>query len=743
MFKYFATCPRGLEGLLQDELISLGAQNVTQTVSGVSFTGDAQVGIKACLWSRFASRVLLKLVSYHAGSDLELYMGAYNIRYEDYFTVDSTIMVSFNGQNDFIRHTNYGALRIKDAICDHFVKLCDKRPNVDKDKPDVRINVHLDKRNEVTLSLDLSGNALHRRNYHEAQGVAPLKENLSAAIVARSGYTGGNVIDPMCGSGTLLIEAAMKAAQIAPGIYRQNFGFTKLKCFKYADFLAEKEKAQEIAKASIERLKKAQVSFIGFDNDPSVIAKAKENVERAGLGGLIDIRLQDLNDLTNPITDKAKGTIICNPPYGERLGNFAQLLKVYTTLGMRIKEHFKGYKVAIISSDEKLLGCLRLRANKVYKLFNGALACQLRVFEINDEQNDKVNDKATTQENMQDKAPENSQDAQVKPLYDEKPVNKDAKTKALVAIEFANRLQKNIKYLDKWAKKEGIDAYRIYDADLPNYAAAIDRYGDYIVINEYQAPKNIPEYEARERFLDMIQAVVEVTHVDGDKVILKVRERKKGEAQYEKLSDSKHTLLIREYGAVFIVNLWDYLDTGLFLDHRLTRRLIMKEAQGKDFLNVFAYTGSATVYAALGGAKTTTTVDMSRTYLNWAKDNLKANNIPLANHLFVQEDCIEWLKHASEKYDLIFADPPTFSNSKRMQDIFDVQRDHVSLLQSLSALLKEGGKIIFSNNNRNFNMDFEGLKEIGLQVSDITAKTIPQDFKRNKKIHHCYIVTKV
>ena len=299
---------------------------------------------------------------------------------------------------------------------------------------------------------------------------------------------------------------------------------------------------------------------------------------------------------------------------------------------------------------------------------------------------------------------------------------------------------KNIKHLDKWAKREGLEAYRIYDADIPNYSAAIDRYGDYIVIQEYVAPKSVPEKVAQHRLLDMLQCTVAVTKVPGDHIILKVRERKKGDSQYEKLNELKHTLLIKEYGASFIVNLWDYLDTGIFLDHRLIRKHILENVKGKDFLNVFAYTGTATVYAALGGAKSTTTVDMSRTYLNWAKDNLKANNIKFDKHNFIQADCLQWVNTDTKKFDVIFADPPTFSNSKRMLDVFDVQRDHVSLIKSLVAKLNEGGTLIFSNNYRNFKLDYEQMDAMGLEVIDTTVSTIPEDFKHNKKIHNSYII---
>ncbi len=722
MLKYFATCPKGIENLLLQELTGLGASEVKETVAGVYFSGDMNLGVKCCLWSRFATRILLIITTYHADTDINLYSGAFAIRYESYFSANETIAVSFNGMNDFIRNTQYGALRIKDAICDHFMSTtAKKRPNVDRDNPDVRINVHLDRKNNVTITLDLSGKPLHQREYRTVQGIAPLKENLAAAIIARAGYTSGNVIDPMCGAGTLLVEAAMKAANIAPGLFRHQYGFNKLKMFDPAVFAELKQQAKLEAESGVQRLKAANISFYGFDIDADVCAKARENAQRAGVGELVTIVNSELKELTNPMRDRVPGLVVCNPPYGERLGNFAELIEVYTLLGDTVKREFPQWRFAVISSSTDLLSCLRLRYENKYRLFNGTLDCQLRTFTIT-EQNT-----SSTEANS----------VNVAPISNEKTL--------AVAPEFANRLAKNMKHLDKWAKKEGITAYRVYDADIPNYAAAIDRYGDYFVIAEYAAPKSVPANIARQRLLDMVQVVVGLTHVPGDHVILKVRERKKGDTQYEKLDQTKHTMLIEEYGASFIVNLWDYLDTGLFLDHRLIRKFIAQNVQGKDFLNVFAYTGTATVHAALGEAKTTTTVDMSRTYLNWAKDNMLANDIKLhgTRHRFLQEDCLAWLDSTKEKFDFIFADPPTFSNSKRMNNTFDVQRDHVMLLGKLARLLKPNGQLIFSNNKRNFKIDLEQVEALGLTVQDMTAQTIAQDFKHNPKIHNCYLLTKV
>lgn len=748
MLKFFATCPKGLEGLLRLELEHLQATAVKETVAGVYFAGEMEIGLKACLWSRFATRVLLTLSSFKADSDIELYNGAYNIRYEAYFDHDATIAVSFNGQNDFVRNTQYGALRIKDAVCDRFVRIQGFRPNVDKDNPDVRINVHLDRKNMVTVSLDLSGSPLHQRDYRTTQGVAPLKENLAAAIVARSGYTGGHVIDPMCGSGTLIIEAALKATNAAPGLFRHKYGFYRLKAYDASLFAQLKESARREFSLGKQRLKEAGVSFIGFDLDEKVIAKARDNIARAELSELVRVEVCDLHNLKNPLLGKACGLVVCNPPYGERLGNFAELLEVYTLLGYKLRAEFASWRAGVISSDVDLLSCLRLRYENKFRLYNGALECQLRTFRINanaeinsDTPNSTLKGEASGNANASLSKNVVYKNEQEEFLFDKTaPVSVERMID--IAPDFTNRLIKNIKHLDRWAKREGLDCYRIYDADIPNYAAAIDRYGPYIVMQEYAAPKKIPALVARKRMLDMIQAVLAVTKIDGEHLVLKVRERKRGDNQYERLDSQKHTLLVHEYGAAFTVNLWDYLDTGLFLDHRLIRRKIRDMASGADFLNVFAYTGSATVQAALGGARSTTTVDMSRTYLAWAKDNLKANNLKLEHHELVQADCLKWLQNASGSYDLIFCDPPTFSNSKRMEETFDVQRDHVSLITSLLRLLRPQGTLIFSNNLRTFKLDLEAILALKVEVKDITTTTISEDFKGNKKIHNCWLITK-
>ena len=425
---------------------------------------------------------------------------------------------------------------------------------------------------------------------------------------------------------------------------------------------------------------------------------------------LIQWKQGDVAALKNPSPDEV-GTVICNPPYGERLGTTPALIALYSVFGQRLKNEFGGWNASIFSSESTLLDCLRMRSHRQFKAKNGPLDCVQKNYQISERKESSV----------------------------ENPLEFDRTS--TVAVDFANRLQKNIKKIEKWAKQQGIDAYRLYDADLPEYNVAVDRYGDHIVVQEYAAPKNIDENKARQRLLDAVTATLQVTGIETNKLILKVRQKQKGTNQYEKLANKGEYFYVNEYGAQLWVNLTDYLDTGLFLDHRLTRKMVGEMAKGKDFLNLFAYTGSATVHAALGGAKSTTTVDMSNTYLNWAEQNLILNDIEGKQHKLIQADCLQWLEKCDRQFDLIFVDPPTFSNSKRMEDSWDVQRDHIKLMRNLKRILRSNGTIVFSNNKRGFKMDFDALDELGLSAVEISAKTLPLDFERNKQIHNCWVVT--
>ena len=714
MKQLFATTARGFEELLKSELTELGAQDAKVAQGGVHYWADDETLYRTLLWSRLSSRILLPIVQAKVFSDLDLYSAVVGVNWLDYFDEKVHFFVDFNGTNQEIRHTQFGAMRVKDGIVDYFERHGRARPNVDKEQPDIRIHAYLN-RDDVVLSLDLSGDALHMRGYREDTGKAPLRETLAAAIVLRSGWQRGTpLVDPMCGSGTLLIEAAQMEAQIAPQLYRLHWGFDFWQGHNQAAW--EKVKEEALALAEDEKQRENLPHFYGFDLDHRVLQKAKQNAKNAGVAHLMQWQQGDVAAIKNPSPNVA-GTVICNPPYGERLGTTPALIALYSVFGQRLKQQFAGWNASIFSGEPSLLDCLRLRSHRQFKAKNGPLDCVQKNYQIAER----------TEQSAVENALEFDRTSSVTPE---------------VAVDFANRLQKNIKKIEKWAKQQGLDAYRLYDADLPEYNLAVDRYADHIVVQEYAAPKNIDENKARQRLLDAVNATLIVTGIETNKLILKVRQKQKGTNQYEKLANKGEYFYVNEYGAKLWVNLTDYLDTGLFLDHRLTRKMLGEMAQGKDFLNLFAYTGSATVHAALGKAKSTTTVDMSNTYLNWAEQNLLLNDIEGKLHKLIQADCLQWLEKCDRQFDLIFVDPPTFSNSKRMEDSWDVQRDHIKLMTNLKRILRPNGTIVFSNNKRGFKMDFAKLEELGLSAVEISHKTLPLDFERNKQIHNCWLLQK-
>ncbi len=710
MKQYFAITSRGLENLLAEELQQFGALNIKAVHAGVYFKSDEKTLYSCCLWSRTASRFILVLSEFAVNDDMDLYLGATAINWPQYFSPNKRIAVDFNGTNKEIRNSQYGALKVKDAIVDRFIKAELPRPSIDREQPDLRIHMRLSK-DKGLLGIDMVGSGLHQRGYRTEAGIAPLRETNAAALVLKSGWTFDKpLLDPMCGSGTLLIEAAMMAAKIAPGLKRKRWGFESLKSFNREEWM---QVHAEVTFNSKKGPAKCETRFFGFDNDARVIETAKANASRAGVGNLITFAVADAATLSAPEGFDI-GHIISNPPYGERLGTTPGLIALYTQLGVQLKTHFKDSVASIYSGSDELLSCIRMRADTAYKLRNGALDCVMKTYRI-------------TARGEKEKQDNNTGSQQVVDLD--------------VAPEFANRLRKNIKKLEKWVKQQEIDCYRVYDADLPEYNVAIDRYLERIVIQEYAPPKTVPEEKARRRLLDIVRATIAVTGMNANNLVLKTRQKQKGSSQYQKLAEGKRFMQVQEYGVKLEVNLEDYLDTGLFLDHRYTRKLLGEKAKGKDFLNLFAYTGTATVHAAVGGAKSSTTVDMSKTYLAWAERNLALNGIKGRQHDYVQEDCLKWLANAKGRYDLIFIDPPTFSNSKRMHETFDVQRDHIQLMKDLKRLLRTNGEIVFSNNKRNFKMDQDGLAELGLSAENITHKTIPLDFERNKHIHNCWIIT--
>ena len=715
---FFASCPKGVEGLLAQELASLGAEDVRQTVAGCYFKGELKAAYRICLWSRLANRVLLHLRQIDAETRDFLYDGTKAIAWEDHFEPNATLAITFNGTSAAINNSHFGALVIKDAICDRLRDRAGFRPNINKTRPDIRVHVRMQK-NRADIALDLSGDSLHRRGYRLDTGKAPLKENLAAALLIRAGWPqvakeGGALVDPMCGSGTFLLEAALMAADIAPGLLRLDYGFHNWSGHipkVWSDLIAE---ARERRAAGLVQLTNR---FIGYEGDLRVVRQAHENLKRAGLEKRIHIETRELATL-EPIKGY-QGLVICNPPYGERLGEESSLVWLYQRLGETFRRCFDGWQAAVVTSNMNLAKRMGLRSHKNYSFYNGALEVRLLNFAIQPESYFGYHKK------MQE-AELGGQPVQLEPTNVS--LGKGAEM-------FANRLRKNLKTLQKWAKKHEIECYRIYDADMPEYAVAIDLYRDQVLVQEYKAPASIDEQKAQERFSDVLQAIPSVLPARPEQIHIKQRARQSGKNQYRKLGDQKSYFEVNEGGTRLLVNLTDYLDTGLFLDHRPIRQRLQKEAKGKRFLNLFCYTGSATVHAAVGGASQTTSVDLSKTYLDWARQNLSLNGFS-DRHKLENADCIKWLKSCTESYDLIFIDPPTFSNSKKMRDVFDIQEEHKDMLVRAMGRLAKDGVLYFSNNFRKFKLD-EELSEL-FTVREISNETVDMDFKRNQKIHRCW-----
>ena len=716
---FFVTCPKGLEPVLFDELTALGINDCRQTMAGVSFTAELQDGYRVCLWSRVANRVLLVLQDADGVESADdLYQAVRGVEWLEHLRASGTLSVDFSGQSRAITHSRFGAQKVKDAIVDQIREATGRRPSVDRSRPDLRVNARLH-RGKLRICLDLSGDSLHRRGYRLQAGKAPMKENLAAALLYRSQWPDfcqrdEALIDPMCGSGTLLIEAALMAADIAPGILRKDFGFNFWPKHQPAVWNVLLEEARQRKEAGLARVR---LRMAGFDADARVLATAQENARRAGVEHLMHFERRELAKLKRPAKLEA-GLLLTNPPYGERLGDEPALFFLYQHLGERLKAEFAGWTAGVFTGNPELCKMMKLAADKRYKLYNGALESQLLIF------------------NIRQQTPA-SADVSSGASTDTGAGVLETGTLSAGAEMFANRVRKNLKQLGKWARRENIECYRIYDADLPEYAVAVDRYGDWLHVQEYAAPKSVDTVKAFERVQEVLKVLPGVLEVPTDKVVLKQRKRQQGMQQYEKQNAREEFTEVLEGGCRILVNLRDYLDTGLFLDHRPVRLQIQQQASGKDVLNLFSYTATASLHAAKGGARSTTSVDMSATYLNWGRKNFALNGFAETRHEFVQADCIKWLKaQKGEHYDLIFMDPPTFSNSKRMQDVLDVQRDHVMLVDQAMALLRPGGKLIFSNNYRRFRLD-EGLQQ-RYQVKDITRQTIGEDFKRNQKIHCCF-----
>ena len=699
-----ATCASGIEQLLASEIVPAGGSDIVETRGAVSFQGDLTCAYYLCLWSRFASKILIELDRFPVQDGQSLYDHVVRFAWEEHCDVTTTFAVdAVLTTSATLQHSHFAALKIKDALVDRFREKTGSRPSVSTSRPGIRINFFLDG-SEAILSLDLSGESLHRRGYRVAGTKAPLKETLAAALVALSGWgdTGEFAeafVDPMCGTGTLLIEAALMAGDVAPGLSRSYFGFMGWK--QHDPQLWENLVSEAIARE--ERASHRDWPFImGYDSDPVAVSAARKNIARAGLEDRIQVRQAELATLQPP---RVRGILLTNLPYGERLSDPESAGYLYRALGRIAQERFPQWRLGVFIAKPELTDSFQLSWNARHKLMNGPIPCRLLITDIA-----ASPAAAGFVWTLQEKTPEDG--------------------------DFAHRLRKNLKKQLPWAIREEISCFRIYDRDLPEYNVSVDIYGKWLLVQEYAAPKEIAEEIARTRFQTVLKSLQMVLGIRSDRIFVRIRQRQKGKNQYQKTAARKKLFEVQEGRCRLLINLTDYLDTGLFLDHRPLRMMIHNESAGKRFLNLFAYTGTASVHAAAGGASSTTTVDLSENYLQWARMNLALNGFDVVTNHLVKADCLQWLAEDSGTYDLILVDPPTFSNTKKEKRVFDVQRDHERLILLAMKHLSRTGILYFSSNFRDFRLSQRITEQF--QAKDITKSTIPPDFSRNARIHCCW-----
>jgi 23S rRNA (guanine2445-N2)-methyltransferase / 23S rRNA (guanine2069-N7)-methyltransferase len=485
------------------------------------------------------------------------------------------------------------------------------------------------------------------------------------------------------------------ASDTAPGLLRTRFGFQRWRGHDDEAWKHLLDEALERQEAGLRRLP----PIVAYDSDAQAIRLALANVERAGMSGKIHVERREIA-AARPPAGGDRGLVATNPPYGERIGEQHELLPLYLRLGETLRTRFPGWRAIVLNGA----GCqIGLKPDRSWQFYNGPLECRLERFEIS-EQADSPREQP--------------------------------------AQDLVNRLQKNERQLRKWLKRDGVTCYRLYDADIPEYALAIDVYGseagEWLHVQEYEPPGSVDAGRAQARLRAALSAIPAATGIAPERMVFKVRRRQRGGEQYERMSEQARTLIVKEGRCRLEVNLTDYLDTGLFLDHRPVRQWLGANARDRRVLNLFCYTGAATVHAAFGGAAASTSVDLSKTYLAWLRRNLALNGLEERRHRTVHADAREWLTGCDEVFDLIFLDPPSFSNSKRMEGSLDIQRDHAGMIADAMRSLAPEGVLIFSTNLRSFKLD-AGL-EVDFEVEDRTRWSIPKDFERNRRIHACWFI---
>lgn len=700
-----ATATFGLEAVVAREVRALGYETTEVEQGRVAFRGDAEAICRANLWLRSADRVLIRVDRFDADDFDALFEQTRALPWHEWIPPDGAFPV--DGRSVRSRLSSVPAIQrtVKKAIVEKMLA-GHGVGELPETGPTHRVAVALLK-DRVTLTLDTTGAGLHKRGYRTGTGMAPLKETLAAALVQLSFWKPDRpLIDPFCGSGTICVEAALIGRNIAPGLNRR-FAAESWPTIDGAIWSAQRQAARNAIEPTL------PLRIEGYDIDERSLRMARQHAEQAGVAGDIHFQMRDFRELSSK---RPYGCVITNPPYGKRVSDFAELEPLYREMPgvLRTLPTWSHYVFTAYPQFERLIG---QEADRRRKLYNGRIECTY--YQFHGPKPGAVK----------------RDDDQTGPAFGGLPEGSDRQ-----AEEFANRLVKRARHLRRWPTRRGITCYRLYDRDVPDVPLVVDRYEDHLHIGEYERPNEHTAAQHDEWLELMKRAAAEALEVEPAKVFMKYRSRQRGDSQHEKYARDGYTIEAYESGLKFAVNLSDYVDTGLFLDHRVTRSMVRERAEGKRVLNLFCYTGAFSVYAAAGGAAATTSVDLSNTYLEWTQRNLAINGFTGDRHRLVRDDVVAWVAEQSPgaHYDLAVIDPPTFSNSKRTEQDWRVERDYAELIAGVVRLMSPGGEVFFSTNFRRFKMDEAALPE-GLSIREISQQTVPEDF-RNQRIHRCWLI---
>jgi 23S rRNA (guanine2445-N2)-methyltransferase / 23S rRNA (guanine2069-N7)-methyltransferase len=757
-----ATSTMGLEAVVSRELTQLGYENRITDVGRIEFSADEVAVCHANLWLRTSGRVLLKMGAFLATDFGQLFDQTYALPWERWIPPEGAFPVDGRSIKSQLSSVPACQRMVKKAIAEKLLK-AHNVPSLDETGATYQVEVSL-RNDEVLLTIDTSGSGLHKRGYRPVIGRAPLRETLAAGLVLLSFWKAGRpLIDPFCGTGTIPIEAAMIGRNMAPGLGRR-FAAEDWPTLATSLWNAARQQARDLARPKLEE------RILGTDIDAEALDLARYHAGQAGVADDIHFQQREFHDL---LSKRQFGCLIANPPYAERMGTSSEVEQLYRDMP-DVLRRLKTWSHFILTAYPDFEGLVGQQADRRRKLYNSRIECTYYQFHgprpTDERQQQPIRQEETTPDIHQASAtpcssaatgvsplpeaqldtevPTPQQPQEVRPPQEIHVVRKAPSPKVQAfgglsekAMEqaqiFRNRLVKRARHLRRWPRKQGITCYRLYERDEPQVPLVVDRYEDCLHITEYERPHDRSPAEHADWLDLMARTAADALEVDRSKVFFKRRQRQRGTRQHERFGDENRLFVVQEGGLKFQVNLSDYVDTGLFLDHRITRSMVRDEAKGKRFLNLFGYTGAFTVYAAAGGAESTVTVDLSNTYLDWASQNLVLNGLDGPSHRFVRSDAMEYLQKLPEKpcFDLAVVDPPTFSNSKRTEDVWDIQRDHMALLKAVFQRITPGGVVYFSTNFRRFKLADAELE--GITIREISRHTVPPDF-RNRRIHRCW-----